>query len=44
MRNVLRPTNDVGDVNLNGQDVVQIGTTTKFFDGVDDTELIKNLD
>ena len=25
-------------MNLNGQDVVQFGTTTKFFDGVDDKD------
>ena len=26
------------DSNVNGQDVVQFGTTTKFFDGVDDKD------
>ena len=28
----------LGMLNLNGQDVVQFGTTTKFFDGVDDKD------
>ncbi len=39
----LRAVNDAGNANLNGQDVVQVGTTTKFFDGVDDTDANQKL-
>ena len=39
----LRAVNDAGNPNLNGQDVVQVGTTTKFFDGVDDTDANQKL-